>query len=71
MAEKIINIILVLVIVAVLFMDGIVAYDLFSDETDIVYEIGILILSLFIFYTIRIYYKQRKQRKYTTPNTRF
>jgi hypothetical protein len=45
-------------------MDGLVIYDMFVEDTDMIYEIGMILVSLLVFAAIILYLKQRKQ-KYT------
>jgi|WetSurMetagenome_2_1015567.scaffolds.fasta_scaffold09178_3 hypothetical protein len=62
LSKQIINIILTLIILSLLFMDGLAIHDMFTEETDLTYEIGMIIVSLFVFATIAIYIKQRNKK---------
>jgi uncharacterized membrane protein len=66
MSEKIINIILILIVISLLAMDGLVIYDMLMEVTDLLYEIGMILVSIVVFIAIFIYLKQRKQK-----NTQF
>jgi len=62
---KIINILLSLIIIILLIMDGMVVYDLFTEETDMLYEIGMIVISIIVFLAIGVYINQRKKFKST------
>jgi hypothetical protein len=47
-------------------MDGLVIYDMLMEVTDLLYEIGMILVSIVVFIAIYIYLKQRKQK-----NTQF
>jgi uncharacterized protein YneF (UPF0154 family) len=46
-------------------MDGMVVYDLFTEETDMLYEIGMIVISIIVFLAIGVYINQRKKFKST------
>jgi hypothetical protein len=62
LSRQIINLILSLIILSLLFMDGLVIYDIFTEETDFIYEIGMIIVSFLVFIAIAMYVKQRKKK---------
>jgi len=43
-------------------MDGLVLYDMFTDETDITYEIEMILVSSVVFIAIIRYIKQRNKK---------
>jgi hypothetical protein len=65
MPAKIINILLILIVVVLLSMDGMVIYDLFTEETDMLYEIGMILISIVVFIAILVYLNQRNKIKST------
>lgn len=67
MNNKITNIILCITVIIILIMDGLAIHDIFVDEPDLLYEFGILIVSVIVFFAIGFYVKQRKQK---SPQTR-
>lgn len=60
MSNKIINIILVFIVVIFLILDALAIHDVLVGEPDLLYEFGVIILSIFVFAAIIIYKKQRK-----------
>lgn len=65
MPAKIINILLILIIIILLAMDGMVVYDMFTEETDMIYESGMIVISIIVFFAIAVYINQRKKLKNT------
>jgi hypothetical protein len=62
MNNKFINIILIFITLALLFMDALAIYDIIMGESDLFYEIGMVSVSILVFIAIGIYLKQRKQK---------
>jgi hypothetical protein len=62
LSNYIINIILTLIVLSLLYMDGLVLYDMFTDETDITYEIEMILVSSVVFIAIIRYIKQRNKK---------
>jgi hypothetical protein len=60
--NKFINIVLALISLVMLVLDAIAIYDIIFEEPDILYEISVIVVSIFVFVAIGIYIKQRKKK---------
>lgn len=62
MGNKLVNIILSIIVFIMLILDALAIHDIISGEPDLLYEIGMLSVSILVFIAIGVYLKQRKQK---------
>lgn len=62
MGNKLVNIILSIIVFIMIILDALAIHDIISDEPDLLYEIGMLSVSILVFIAIGVYLKQRKQK---------
>ncbi len=62
MNNKLVNIILSIIVFIMLILDALAIHDIISGEPDLLYEIGMLSVSILVFIAIGVYLKQRKQK---------
>jgi hypothetical protein len=60
LSKKFINIILLFIVLALLTLDALAIHDVFVEEPDLFYEIGMISVSILVFIAIGVYLKQRK-----------
>jgi hypothetical protein len=61
-SNKFINIVLAIISLIMIVLDALAIYDIILEEPDILYEISVIVVSIFVFVAIGIYIKQRKKK---------
>lgn len=62
MRNKLVYITLSIIVFIMFILDALAIHDIIIDEPDLLYEIGMLSVSILVFIAIGIYLKQRKQK---------